>query len=464
MIKMSLQQIAQALQAELIGDDRVVDRVCTDSRADCKDALFIALQGPHFDAHEFADEAVRRGAIALMVERPLAVSVPQIVVRDTLRALGQLAAFNRRQLNITTLAITGSSGKTTVKEMLASILSQVGETFATHGNLNNHIGVPLSLLELDDRYQYAVLELGANQAGDIAYTAPMVGASAAVINNVAAAHLEGFGDLQGVATAKGEIYQALAADATAVVNRDDDFAEFWLAQIHCRNMTFAANADADVTAHDVRPDAQHRYRFKLNAPQGSVEIHLPIEGRHNVNNALAAATLALAIDVPLPAIAQGLAQTPRVSGRLMPEQLDNGCLLIDDSYNANMASMRAAIELLASHPGRRILVMGDMAELGEQGHRCHEKVGEWARTQGIDALYTCGDLSRLAYEAFAGDGAHHKNKQTLIEQLLQEAKQGTTLLIKGSRSARMEEVVQALMDRTEQGAGPASNRGGDTPC
>jgi UDP-N-acetylmuramoyl-tripeptide--D-alanyl-D-alanine ligase len=462
MIESTLSELALKLNGQLIGNDAVVERVVTDSRADCTGALFVALRGPHFDAHKFIQQVSEQGAAAVVVETPSAINISQIVVADSKRALGELARINRNKLKAKFVAVTGSSGKTTVKEMITRIIESVAPTHATKGNLNNDIGAPLTLLEMDNRFEFGVIELGANHAGEIAYTANITQADVALINNVAAAHLQGFGDLQGVARAKSEIYAELKADGVAVINLDDDFAQGWLKQVSQKQLTFSANADpeidkkADITANNIQLDSNQCPQFELAYKGQKCFVSLPLAGAHNVNNALAAAACCLALGLPLATIAEGLAHAPVVKGRLNTELLSNGCRVIDDSYNANLDSMRAAIDLLSQYKGRRVLVIGDMAELGEFGRQCHEELGVMAKAAKIDALYSCGVLTQFSQTAFNNDhvatqgelprGKHFSEQIKLIQQLQQESQANTTILIKGSRSSHMEKVVNALKE------------------
>jgi len=462
MISAKLSQIANAIGAQFIGDDVTVSQVYTDSRDSRTDGLFVALKGPHFDAHDFIAQVKEQGAKAVVVEQRSSVSIPQLIVDDTRLALGQIAKFNRANLSAKFAAITGSSGKTTVKEMLASILQNVGSTYATKGNFNNEIGAPLTLLEMNQQHEFGVIELGANHAGEIDYTASITQPDVAVINNVAAAHLEGFGDLQGVARAKGEIYSQLGKKGIAVVNNDDDFADYWKQHITNPMMTFSVEGSGDLVACNIVLDENHYPQFDLKYADQTQSISLSLAGKHNVNNALAASACAIALGVSLHDIASGLSETPIVSGRLMIELLSNGCRVIDDTYNANMDSMRAAIDLLGGYSNERILVIGDMAELGEFGRQCHEQIGELASKAKIDKLYSCGVLTQFSHKLFDGESKHYTNQNELIEQLKQEAKANTTILIKGSRSAHMEKVVQALMDNSEiQNESVASQEGED---
>ena len=460
MIKMMLSEIAQSIGGRLIYGDAEVERVFTDSRDSSAGGLFVALKGPHFDAHDFVAQVAEQGAKGVVLEKESACQVPQIIVENTKIALGQIAKLNREKLNAQMIAITGSSGKTTVKEMVATILQRVGNVLATNGNFNNEIGAPITLLRMNDSHQFGVIELGANHAGEIAYTASLTQPDVAMINNVAAAHLEGFGDLQGVARAKGEIYGEIKAGGTAVVNLDDDFADYWLKHIEHQVLTYSAEKQADVFASNIELDEEQCARFILTYENKELPVQLSLSGKHNVYNALAAASCCIAIGIPLEEIVKGLAVSPVVSGRLLTEKLDNGCRVIDDTYNANLDSMKAAIDLLSNYKGRRVLVIGDMAELGEFGRQCHEEIGTFASDRKIDFLYTCGVLTRFTQSAFDGEGEHFSNQQELIQKIKQEANSGTTILVKGSRSAHMEKVVTALMETsTQSSTEPASTEG-----
>ena len=446
MIKMKLSEIAQSIGGRLIYGDAEVERVFTDSRESHAGGLFVALKGPHFDAHDFVAQVTEQGAIGVVLEKESVCQIPQIIVENTKLALGQIAKLNREKLNAKMIAITGSSGKTTVKEMVATILQRVGNVLATNGNFNNEIGAPITLLRMNESHQFGVIELGANHAGEIAYTASLTQPDVAMINNVAAAHLEGFGDLQGVARAKGEIYGEIKSGGIAVVNLDDDFADYWLKHIEHQVITYSIEKQADVYASEISLDEEQCAHFIITYQDKELPVQLSLSGKHNVHNALAAASCCLAIGISLEDIVKGLAVSPVVSGRLLTEKLENGCRVIDDTYNANLDSMKAAVDLLSNYSGRRVLVIGDMAELGEFGRQCHEEIGNFAASKAIDCLYTCGVLTRFSQSAFDGEGLHFSNQQELIQKIKQEAQSGTTILVKGSRSAHMEKVVTALME------------------
>ncbi|SHH98688.1 UDP-N-acetylmuramoyl-tripeptide--D-alanyl-D-alanine ligase [Ferrimonas marina] len=450
MITQSLAQLTEVVGGRLIGTDVEIERVNTDSRRLQPGDLFVALVGERFDGHDFVASAAEAGASAVLVSRELDSSLPQILVEDTLMALGQLGAWLRREVNPYSVALTGSVGKTSVKEMAAAIFAQAGETLATRGNLNNTIGVPLTLLELEPQHRFGVFELGANHAGEIRYTSSLVRPDVALINNIQPAHLEGFGGMDGVYRAKSEIFEYLAADGKAVVNLDDDRADDLLALLEDRDVIrFSSETVADVWAEQVEPGNFGHYRFNLHRGEHCVPVQLPVAGRHQVNNALAAASLASAAELSLELIAAGLANTPEVAGRNQFHKITDQLTVVDDSYNANLASTRAAIDLLAQQNGVTLLVFGDMGELGDSAEAHHREVGRYAAQKGIDYLLTTGTLSGFAAEQF--EGAEHLDDQPeLIRQLvrrIQGIQAPTTILIKGSRSARMEQVVAALREQ-----------------
>lgn len=448
---MKLSQIAQILGGELIGLDAGITSFSTDTRTLAEGDMFIALSGPNFDANNFIARAAEAGASAALVSRiDPAAGIPQVLVPDTFVALGRLGKAWREQFSLTRVAMTGSAGKTTTKEMVASIFEGLGPTLATLGNKNNEIGVPLTLLRLTSEHRFGVFELGANHRGEIAYTSGLVAPQAAVITNVGVAHLEGFGSRQGIAEAKGEIYGGLTADGVAVINHDDEFASYWRDLARDREqIEFSMVDPVLVHASDVGIGANRAYVFTLHAGAESAPVQLQLLGRHNVSNALAAAALAHACHVPLPAIVRGLESTRPVPGRLVMKSCGNNCVVIDDTYNANPASVKAAIDVLADLPGRRVLVLGDMGELGEATESGHQEVGEYARMKKIDALYTVGQYSGFTASGFGREAREFQEKQLLIEELEKELEGVVTLLVKGSRSARMEQVVDALTDKKE---------------
>lgn len=447
MIATTLRTLADAIGATLYGDDAPLAAVTTDTRKLTPGCLFIALQGESFDGHDFAARACEAGAAALLVSRRLPLAVPQLLVADTRLALGQLAAWVRSQVPARVVALTGSSGKTSVKEMSAAILAQCGNVLYTAGNLNNDIGVPLTLLRLEPQHDFAVIELGANHVGEIAYSVALTRPHSALVNNLAAAHLEGFGSLAGVARAKGEIFSGLPAQGTAIINADSNDWDNWQQALPTQRVwrfSPQAGSGVDFYASEVRSEVDGTH-FVLHTPTGEIAVTLPLPGWHNIANALAAAALTMSVGASLTQVRQGLAGLHAVPGRLYPIRLGEQQLLLDDSYNANVGSMSAAAEVLGAMPGYRVMVVGDMAELGVEAEACHRRVGEAARAAGIDKVLSVGGLSRLIGEA-SGCGEHYMDKGAVIERLkhLLCEHAAITILVKGSRSAAMEQVVRGV--------------------
>ncbi|MFT6584212.1 MAG: UDP-N-acetylmuramoyl-tripeptide--D-alanyl-D-alanine ligase [Cognaticolwellia sp.] len=454
MIALTLTELSQVINGELIGEDLTIHAISTDSRALKPGDVFLALQGPNFDGHKFLSQASALGCSAVIVQKAQAdLTIAQVVVKDTHTALGEIAAYVKAKVAPKTVAITGSSGKTTVKEMVAAILSRLGNVLATKGNFNNDIGVPLTLLRLEDEHDFAVVELGANHLGEIAYTSALVKPDVAIINNIAAAHLEGFGDLCGVARAKGEIFSGLNTGGVAIYNQDTQWADKWLWRLADKKvLKFSCKDVADCYSHQETLDENGCANFTLTTPVGSTSIALIVPGHHNVCNAVAAATIALEFGASLEDIRLGLAKMAEVKGRLNLHQLNKQTKLIDDTYNANVESINAASDLLASYSGRRILILGDMGELGSEARRYHQEVGEHAKEKQIDDLLTLGVLSQNASDAFyqgqQKQAQHFSSRENLLsrlQQLLQDEKQQVTILVKGSRSAHMEYVVADII-------------------
>jgi UDP-N-acetylmuramoyl-tripeptide--D-alanyl-D-alanine ligase len=440
--------VARWAGGRLRGPDVEVLGVSTDTRSLAPGALFVALTGPRFDGHDFARAAREAGAAALMVSRPVPVDLPRIEVQDTLAALGRLAAAWRGTLPVRVVALTGSNGKTTVKELCASILGRLGPTWATRGNLNNHIGVPLTLLALDAEHRHAVVEMGANHPGEIAALTRLARPDVALVNNAGPAHLEGFGTVEGVARAKGEIFQGLGPGGVAVFNADDRHAAVWEALTEGRRrLRFGFGAAAEVRGRET-PDGG----LRIDTPLGGVDVRLRLAGRHNRYNALAATAAALALGAPLAAVVEGLERVRPVAGRLVPVPARRGAWLIDDTYNANPASLQAGIEALCAGPGEPWLILGDMAELGGEAQRLHEAAGRGAREAGVRRLFTLGRLARLAAESFGPQAEAFDEVEALIEAVAGAIRGGERILVKGSRAMRMERVVAALrVDRTGEG-------------
>ena len=445
---MRLHEAAQAIGARAVGEDVAFTAVSSDSRKLPADALFVALRGPRFDGHGFAAKALAQGAAAVMVEASAGLDVaPALVVEDTRLALGQLAAWHRRQFPARVLAITGSNGKTTVKEMCAAVLrghAGAEAVLATEGNLNNDIGLPLMLLRLAPPHRYAVLEMGMNHPGELTYLSGLARPDVALVNNAQRAHLEGLGTLEAVARAKGEIFSGLQPDGTALYNADDPSAATW------QSLTAGRQAQGFGLEHgpiraDWRPLA-YGSELVLHSPAGSVEVRLQVPGEHNARNAVAAAAACLALGVPLAAIAAGLAGFTGVKGRLQQHACILGARLIDDTYNANPDSVTAAIKVLAALPGTRILVLGDMGELGAGAADLHREIGARAKAAGIDRLVALGDLSVEAVRAFGPGGMHFERIEELLAEVEHALGPVVTVLVKGSRFMQMERVVQSFVE------------------
>lgn len=444
---MNLSQAAKITNGKLIGNDIQFSGISTDTRTLKPGDLFIARKGEKLDSHDFVDQILEKQAAAIIVERPLEVALPQILVENSDIAFGQIAAFHRDQFNIPLIGVTGSCGKTTVKTMVASILQQCGPTLFSESSFNNAIGMPLSLFNLKPEHQYAVIEMGTNHFGEIAYLTHIAKPTVAIITNAAAAHLEGLKSVEGVSRAKGEIFEGLTADGTAIINADDTYAPYWESLVTPRKiLRFGIQQPADITAKNIMLDAHGKAQFTLVTPKGEIIIKLPILGMHNVANALAAAAAALAVDAPLTAIKTGLEAAPGVSKRLREYQSANGARIIDDTYNANPLSFKAAIEILANEKGEKILVLGDMKELGEKSADYHHELGEMARRLGIEKLYAYGEMSQLAAKSFGDQALHFADQAALINSLKNIINAKTTILVKGSRSMHMERVVEAIIN------------------
>jgi UDP-N-acetylmuramoyl-tripeptide--D-alanyl-D-alanine ligase len=442
---MDLDEAARAVGGRLEGANRSFAGVTTDSRAVNADDLFIALVGERFDGHAYVAEAFRRGAAAAITSRIVsgAAPMPQVVVADTRLALGRLAAHWRSRFAMPLVALTGSNGKTTVKEMLSAILAahcgSRDAVLATRGNLNNDIGMPLTLLKLTAAHRFAVIEMGMNHAGEIDYLTRIARPGVAVVNNAQRAHVGILGSVEAIAHAKGEIYAGLDDSGVAVVNADDEFAPYWKSlNAGRRIVTFGLGDGADVGAANGGP------QVRFSTPAGAFTVALRVRGEHNVRNAMAACAAAFALDIPVAAMQAGLAAFAGVAGRQERRKGIAGGVVIDDSYNANPESMKAAARVLAEEPGRTLLVIGDMGELGEAAPEMHAEVGRFAKEAGIDLLMALGDDSRHAVQAFGSGAKHFNDVDGLIKAAAREAEAGATILVKGSRFMRMERVADAL--------------------
>lgn len=445
MLNLSLSTIAKWVDGQLIGADNDITGVSTDTRSLQQGDLFVALKGERFDAHEFIQEAFAKGARACLVERSCAVPFSQVVVPDTECALGDMARQFRATQQTTVVGVTGSNGKTTVKNLIASILRLAGRTHVTAGNFNNEIGLPLTLLSMAENTEYAVLEMGAGKPGDIAYLTAIAQPNIGLVNNVAPAHLERLGSLQGVAKTKGAIYSALPIDGIAIINADDAFASYFTQLSDGRRtISFGVSSSADVSAliHTLDENSQ----FTLRTPVGEISIALPLLGQHNVQNALAASAVAFSLEVPLTTIKAGLEKVEETPGRLIRRPSMHGWMIIDDTYNANPGSMTAAIQTLTyTSSEEHWLVLGDMKELGEEAERLHAHVGTLAKEHSVSRLFTVGTLSQAAAKSFGKGAEHFFDQATLIDVLKSTLHRGVCCLIKGSHSSAMDQVVEGLL-------------------
>jgi UDP-N-acetylmuramoyl-tripeptide--D-alanyl-D-alanine ligase len=448
----TLAAVAREVQGTLVGADQSFGVVTTDTRSLAPGSLFVAIPGDRFDGNDFVDQAAAKGAAGALVSRLTASALPQIEVRDSRRALGAMARAWRASFGVPVVAVTGSSGKTTVKELVAAILGLSRSICVTQGNLNNDIGVPLTLMRLTAEHDALVIELGANHAGEIDYLARLAQPTVGIITNAAEAHLEGFGSLRGVCEAKGELLDHLPRAGTAVLNADDQFRNDWVARSRCEftvTFGFARGADCRVLGepHFLATGSE----FRMHLPDGEeADVWLPLLGRQNVANALAAAAAAQAVGASTEDIVAGLARAAPVRGRLRAVPGRNGATIIDDSYNANPASVHAALDHLAALKGRRILVFGNMAELGPTGPELHKEIGEYARGR-CDQLFAIGELANEAAKAFGTAGRQLPHIEAAREALDPLLETDTTVLVKGSRVMGLDRLVRTLELETKAG-------------
>ncbi|MBZ0144076.1 MAG: UDP-N-acetylmuramoyl-tripeptide--D-alanyl-D-alanine ligase [Rhodocyclaceae bacterium] len=462
---MSLMEAVVATGGTALHGNPRIEGVSTDTRTIASGELFVALKGENFDGHEFVGAAAERGAAAAMVDQSWAEgresSLPLLAVADTRLALGALGAWWRARFEIPLVGITGSNGKTTVKEMTAAILRAQARAdgydpalavLATAGNLNNDIGLPQMLLRLHASHRAAAIEMGMNHPGEIAYLTRLAQPTVALVNNAQRAHLAGLGGVAEVACAKGEIFDGLRAGGTAVINADDPFCDLWRGMNAGRRMlTFGLAQPADVRGR-AEPKGLGSL-LAMETPQGALEVALAVPGVHNARNALAATAAALAAGATLAAVSAGLTSFAGVKGRLQVRQAAGGALLIDDSYNANPDSVRAAIDVLAATPGRKILVLGDMGEIGGQAGQFHDEIGGYAKSQGVDLLLALGEHSELAARNFGAGGRHFDSADALLAALAPQLEGDTVVLVKGSRFMRMERVADLLAQDSQAGNG-----------
>jgi len=445
---MKLSNIADLFSTTVIGHDAAFDFVSTDTRTLKSGQLFLALQGPNFDGNDYVSKAKELGAVAAIVSRATDTDLPTLLVEDTFTALGKLATFKRQQFSIPIVAVTGSCGKTTTKAMLASILSQAGDTLSTTLNENNGIGVPLTLLRLADNHKFAVIEMGTDQLGEIAYVSNVAQPTIAMITNAAPVHLDALVDVEGVSREKGDIFQGLVEDGVAVLNADDIYFDYWRTlNQHRRCISFGMQNSADFSAKNSRDGKNGFPAFRLITPVGETDVQLTVPGEHNVMNALAAASGAYAAGADLQIIRHGLEAMVPVEKRMVQYQGYNGSTIIDDSYNANPSSLKAAMRVLIKTSGETALVLGDMAGLGDKAREYHVKIGEEAKALGVQRLFAVGKLTPQAVEAF-GDGAEHfSDKALLMDALKQQLHEKMTLLVKGSNINKLWEVSEALKQK-----------------
>ena len=448
MMNWQLSAIQRAIGGVLSGRDQAIAGVSTDTRGIGTGQLFVALRGELFDGHDFLEQAVAAGAGALLVAEGarIPVGTSALVVPDTRLALGRMAAAWRARFEIPVIAVTGSNGKTTTKEMIAAILrSEFGDAvLVTRGNLNNDIGLPLTLLGLDPSHRAAVIEMGMSHPGEIAYLAPLGAPTVAVVTNAQRAHLEGMGDMNEVAREKGSIFAGLADGGVAVVNADDAYADLWRMMAGSHLLRTFGIEHAAVVRAGVRQQGLTT-RLSLQAPEGRAELKLAVPGRHNARNALAAAAACLAAGIPLAAVTAGLEGFAGLKGRLQRRQGRAGAVVLDDTYNANPDSVRAGIDVLAATVGRKVLVLGDMGEIGEASGQYHDEIGGYAKSQGIDRLLAFGDASQQAVRNFGEGARHFCDIEKLIAAVNKELGPETTVLVKGSRFMKMERVADAIV-------------------
>lgn len=459
---MNLSTAAKLMNGQLFGDDALFFGAATDTRLLKAGQLFFAWKGEMYDAHLLLEVAASSGAIAAVVEHyNPQINLPQILVKDSQKALGRLAKAWRKEWHGLCFALTGSNGKTTLKEMIASICTEVGKSHATAGNLNNHIGCPLTLMGLKPEHQFGVIEMGANHPKEISYLTHLACPDIAILNNAGMCHLEGFIDIQGVATAKAEIFEGLTSHGTAVINLDDPFGQFWINHVNNQNanikiITFGFSADVDV--HLINPAQNTNKPLLIRTPQGDLKVHLNLLGIHNIRNCLAAVAAAVAANIPLAAITSGLEKLIPVKGRLQEVMLTPHLTLINDGYNANPSSLKAGIDAIieknktniaiSGAPSEVWLILGDMLELGEQSTQLHFECGQYAKQAGVTQLFAIGTNCQESCRGFGEGAKHFQTHNQLIDFIiskLTETQQNTTLLTKGSFSMNMAKIVDALV-------------------
>ena len=458
MAAMQLSSLANNFGWQLLGDDCAIESVSIDSRKPLKGSLFVALRGDNFDGHDYISQAQQAGAVAVLVETKADVSVPQLICDDSLKGLASLAQFNIQRFERPVITLTGSAGKTTTKAMIAHILASQAPTLATTGNLNNEIGAPLTALAISAEHRFAVVEMGAAKQGDIAYLCRYIKPTIALVTNAGDAHIGGFGSEQGIAEGKGEIYEALGASDTAVINADSPYETYWQNKAGGAHIIrFGCGVNADVRADDIQHNLTgSRFTLSFDGQQARVQLNMP--GQHNVMNALAAVTCCIAVGIKLDVIARSLHGFTGVGARLSFVGGIHGAKIINDTYNANPSAFRAAIDVLAYASGEKVLVMGAMAELGERSDQSHRDIARYALDAGVSRLLAVGKETQVAVEEFGINATWYETKQVLVAALSAQMTKEQTILVKGSRSAGMETVVNSITDNTE--ANVSNTRGG----
>jgi len=446
---MTLNEITQYIDGELFGEDREISSVSIDTRTLVEGSLYLAIKGQNFDGHAFIEKAEKAGAYAVLVNHKTETALPQIIVKDTHLALAEVAAFWKNKFLIKTIGVTGSNGKTTVKEMIASILSVNAKVLFTQGNLNNDIGVPLTLLKLQKEHQYAVIEMGANHAGEIKYSSHYVKPDVAVITNAGVAHIEGFGSLEGIAKAKAEIFESLGENGIAVINKDDSFFTLWLETVGDRKkLTFGMDNTADIYAQEITLQFENDAfvtQFVLTTATENIAIKLCLAGQHNVMNTLAAAACCLSVGISLKQIKHGIEQENPVTGRLQPMIGKNGNLIIDDTYNANLDSFKVALNVLKQCDGEHWVVLGAIGEMGKESKNIHKQLGKLLKSKNVARVLAIGSDAEYSVELFGKGATFFSSHEQLISTLNHELKGSETVLIKGSRVQKMEKIVAALV-------------------
>ncbi len=449
-MKMKLSEIAKHINGEFSGPDVEIGSVSIDTRTIGSGDLYVAIKGQNFDGNRFVEQAGQAGAVAAIINKGVDTALPHIAVEDTRIALGRLAHAWRKNTPAQVVGITGSNGKTTVKEMTAAILGTDGEVLFTKGNLNNDIGVPLTLLRITENHKYAVIEMGANHPGEIAYTCAIADPDVSILNNAGGAHIEGFGSLEGIARGKGEIIENLKSDGIAILNKDDKYIEYWRGLAGNRRVIgFGLDGSADVTAGNLKMEVAGKgfaTSFDLLAAGDKIKVNLNLAGRHNVKNALAAAGAALALGLELEKIKKGLESLQPVTGRLQPLAGRMGNIVIDDTYNANADSLKAGVDVLADCPGQPWVVLGAFGELGPDSPKIHHDMGQYLTSKGVVRLLAIGSDAKNTVRGFGKGAAFFESQQELIDALAAELTGGETILVKGSRAQHMENVVAALVD------------------